>query len=117
MQTVMTFYLYENGFKGRLPEIGIRTMSAMESLCMQFNALTGVLPESGLQAMRTMRDLFVYANHFAGTLPNRAVAGLSMLVAQENDFEGEHRHKMSQAQYFSFELPHNTYVVQRQESA
>eukprot|EP00971_Amphidinium_carterae_P060284 1192862-Amphidinium_carterae.2 len=48
--------------------------------------------------MRIMSVLFVSVNRFAGTLPNRAVAGLDMLLAQENGFEGKHRHKMSQTQ-------------------
>eukprot|EP00971_Amphidinium_carterae_P004694 94070-Amphidinium_carterae.1 len=95
MRAVITFLIFKNTFKGTIPESGIRTMRAMESLSMHTNGLRGVLPESGLQAMKTMRKLFVYANRFAGTLPNRAVAGLNILLTQENGFEGKHRRKMS----------------------
>eukprot|EP00971_Amphidinium_carterae_P042174 828684-Amphidinium_carterae.1 len=100
MSAVTGFVIYSNSFTGKLPESGIRTMSAMFFLGIQNNALTGVLPESGLQAMRTMSRLFIRANRFAGTLPNRAVAGLSMLLAEENGFEGKHRRTMSRTQCF-----------------
>eukprot|EP00971_Amphidinium_carterae_P314228 6246061-Amphidinium_carterae.1 len=90
MQAVSKFHLCMNGFEGRLPESGIRTMSTVTNFIdVSRNSFKGALPESGLQVMRAVRHLLVNENGFAGTLPNRAVAGLETLVAFKNDFEGK----------------------------
>eukprot|EP00971_Amphidinium_carterae_P307505 6110953-Amphidinium_carterae.1 len=49
MRDVHRVLIYSNGFKGTLPEEGMRTMTALACFGIQYNGFTGVLPESGLQ--------------------------------------------------------------------
>eukprot|EP00971_Amphidinium_carterae_P292033 5797351-Amphidinium_carterae.1 len=62
MRAVNRFFMCKNGFKGTIPESGIRKISSVTEFAVQENSFEGTLPESGLQAMRTMSSLFMHRN-------------------------------------------------------
>eukprot|EP00971_Amphidinium_carterae_P279883 5555935-Amphidinium_carterae.1 len=92
MRGASIFFTYRNSFKGTIPESGIRRMSAVTNFDISINSFEGAVPGSGLQVMRVLSYLSVQANRLAGTLPNIAIAGLGVLIADKNDFEGKMSH-------------------------
>eukprot|EP00971_Amphidinium_carterae_P243725 4840658-Amphidinium_carterae.1 len=85
----------ERRFGRPLPEVGIRSMSAVVDFVIHSRLFgvkfEGALPGSSLQAMRAVSRFSIHTNGFKGMLPEigiRAMGAVTDFKIAENSFEG-----------------------------